>query len=345
MIINRVISKITCHIVFVMLLSCSFFYDPFPLNTIQIYSPFYGYEIKTGDKLHIKWESRGTGKYLRIDLYDDNLIIETIDDSTSNSKEYIWIIPGYLKHSEKYQLKITDVADTNIFCYSDEFLIYSNVVFPDSNLSQFMLNQFPEADQITTKQLVTIKELDIHSKNIWNLEGIRYCSNLENLDLGNNHFYSINDLKYLNALTILDISDNQNISSYTPLFYLTTIQELDISHNQVNNLAFLVKSDSLRRLSAGSCQLKNIIDIQNKPLLEYINLIDNNITNIHSLATVVNISTLLLNNNKIIDIEPLMDNPGLSTGDIVMLSNNPLNDISINEYIPELINRGVNIIY
>jgi len=39
----------------------------------------------------------------------------------------------------------------------------------------------------------------------------------------------------------------------------------------------------------------------------------------------------------------LVANSGLSDGDVVHLSNNPLSDTSLNEYIPQLEERGVDV--
>jgi hypothetical protein len=49
--------------------------------------------------------------------------------------------------------------------------------------------------------------------------------------------------------------------------------------------------------------------------------------------------------NQIGDISPLVDNEGLSTGDEVYLSENPLSPDSINIYIPQLEARGVTVEY
>jgi len=48
-----------------------------------------------------------------------------------------------------------------------------------------------------------------------------------------------------------------------------------------------------------------------------------------------------LSGNSIVDISPLMANSGISYGSTVNISDNPLSDISLNEYIPQLSYRGV----
>lgn len=72
---------------------------------------------------------------------------------------------------------------------------------------------------------------------------------------------------------------------------------------------------------------------------------NNQIDNISSLSNLPNLQTLLLHWNQIIDIEPLILNPGINSGDVIILTGNPLNDISINNYIPNLVARGVIVTY
>jgi len=50
-----------------------------------------------------------------------------------------------------------------------------------------------------------------------------------------------------------------------------------------------------------------------------------------------------LNINQIVDIEPLVDNSGLGSGDYIVLVANPLSDTSITVYIPQLKAKGVEV--
>jgi internalin A len=92
---------------------------------------------------------------------------------------------------------------------------------------------------------------------------------------------------------------------------------------------------------------KNIVDLTG---LEYatrlviLRLQNNQIEDISPLTNLTSLTFLLLDNNQISDVSPLISNPGLSQGDEVYLSNNPLSITSMNTYIPQLQARGV-IIY
>ncbi len=61
------------------------------------------------------------------------------------------------------------------------------------------------------------------------------------------------------------------------------------------------------------------------------------------MSSLTNLVTLSLNNNLISDIFPLIQNSGINNGDVVDLSDNPLNTISINTNIPQLEARGVTV--
>jgi len=61
------------------------------------------------------------------------------------------------------------------------------------------------------------------------------------------------------------------------------------------------------------------------------------------LASLSNLTHLRLDDNHISDISPLVKNSGLSDGDYVDLMNNPLSNESLDTYIPQLEERGVEV--
>ena len=67
------------------------------------------------------------------------------------------------------------------------------------------------------------------------------------------------------------------------------------------------------------------------------------ISDISALAGLNNLEHLELQGNNISDISPLVENSGLSRGDVVWLDNNPLSNTSVNDYISQLEARGVTV--
>jgi hypothetical protein len=64
------------------------------------------------------------------------------------------------------------------------------------------------------------------------------------------------------------------------------------------------------------------------------------IRDLSGLQYCANIQTLSLGYNKISDISPLVANPGLGSGDVVVLARNPLSETSLSEHVRYLRDRG-----
>ena len=126
----------------------------------------------------------------------------------------------------------------------------------------------------------------------------------------------------LEALTTLEAS-NWGIQDLTGLEHCVNLEMLVLAGNNISDISALAGLTNLQQL----------------------HLAQNNISDISSLADLTNLQKLYLNDNNISDISSLVENSGLSAGDTVNLGGDPLNDPSINDYIPQLEARGVNVVY
>ena len=77
--------------------------------------------------------------------------------------------------------------------------------------------------------------------------------------------------------------------------------------------------------------------------MRWLRLRSNEITDILPLASLPDIEELWLQDNRISDISPLVANEGLAAGDKVYLDGNPLDEASVNDFIPQLQRRGVEV--
>jgi Leucine-rich repeat (LRR) protein len=197
------------------------------------------------------------------------------------------------------------------------------VAFSDANLEALIrvtLNK--QGGDITDLDLESITALNGGGWNISDISGIEYCINLQNLDLRNNQINDISqlsDLVYLQTLSLL----NNQISEISALSGLVNLEVLGLSGNQLIEIG-----------SLGSLTNLNLLYLDN-----------NQIINIISLSTLINLRELGLADNQIVDISPLINNGGINSGDTVYLTNNPLSNDSINNYIPLLEGRGVTVHY
>lgn len=198
--------------------------------------------------------------------------------------------------------------------------------FHDPNLQVAIINEVgkPTRD-ISISDLENIKELTADNMGITDLSGLQYCTGLRKLSLNNNQITDISPLSSLPDLVELHLWHNQIINT-SPLASLTELTYLDIAENQIIDVSPLSSLTHLDDLS----------------------LWGNKIKYISSLASLTSLDRLILNDNDINDILPLvnnMNNNGLGSGDMVNLTDNPLNSDSIDKYIPQLQDNDIVVIY
>ena len=265
--------------------------------------------------------------------------------------------------------------NTHIPALRSRGVIFS-VDISDPNLRAAIENALDKASgaTITTADMANLTELTARNANISNLTGLEAATNLKTLNLGaervaagwinSNSVSDLSPLAELNNLTELYLFIN-NISDISPLAGLNNLTTLDLGFNSISDVSSLAELNNLTTLSLSNNSISdisplaglnnltllylssnNISDIS--PLaglnnLTTLRLNNNSISDISPLAGLNNLTTLRLNNNSISDISPLVANTGLGRGGTVNVSENPLNDASINTHIPTLQRRGVEV--
>jgi Leucine-rich repeat (LRR) protein len=221
----------------------------------------------------------------------------------------------------------------------------TDVTFSDANfetLIREVLNK-PSGD-ITPDDLLTITELDGEDRDISDVSGIEYCTNLQKLNLMSNKIIEVSDLGTLTNLQELLLTSN-DIIDISALGALTNLTWLSLMDNHIINISALNTLTNLQELALLKNQIVDISALSTLTNLTWLSLGWNNISDISGLSTVTLLRWLGLDINQIADIYPLIQNSGIGNGDTVNLSDNPLNDTTINTYIPQLETRGVNVQY
>jgi internalin A len=217
------------------------------------------------------------------------------------------------------------------------------VNFPDPNLEAAIRDAIDKPEgPIYPEDLEGLTELHASEKDIADLTGLEYCTNLEGLYLRDNQISDISPLSGLTSLWCLDLDENQ-ISDISPLSSLTNLEVLCLWNNQISDISPLSGLTNLRWLDLGDNQITDISPLSGLTNLEELDLGCNQISDISPLSGLTNLKSLDLGWNQISDIKPLVDNVGLSDGDWVYLYDNPLSDTSIEVYIPLLEERGVEV--
>ena len=111
--------------------------------------------------------------------------------------------------------------------------------FPDANFRNYLLAQSYGEDAILTdEEIAAVKEMDVNNKNIANLKGIEFFTELTHLNCSSNSLTSLN-VANLTKLRELDCHQNKlkslDVSKSTKLVYIrcedNQLTSLDVSNN------------------------------------------------------------------------------------------------------------------
>ena len=195
------------------------------------------------------------------------------------------------------------------------------VNFPDPNLEAAVREKIhkPTGDIYRSDLERYTKRLSLLESGITDLTGLDYFINVKELRLVRNQ-----------------------ISDLTPISNLTNLTYLDISYNPISDLSPLSNLTNIECLYTKYCNIADISPLGNLTKLERFHAHNNKISNISVLTNLTNLNELQLDFNQISDISPLVENTGIGSGDFVTLYENPLSEEAINVYIPQLLQRGVN---
>jgi len=194
--------------------------------------------------------------------------------------------------------------------------------------------------------------LNLHNNKISDISPLSNLTILWSLHLEFNQISDVSPLANLNHLDLLWIFENR-ISDISPLSNLANLKTLAISWNAITDISPLSSLTNLEGLylyntggeDNAKYRISDISVLSNLTKLRYLGLTGNRISDISALANLTSLDVLYLGSNQITDIQPLVDNTGLSLGDTLELDDNPLNSVSIDNYISQLKGRGVNVTY
>ena len=239
------------------------------------------------------------------------------------------------------------------------------VTIPDETLEAILRGEIGKPKgPIYKDDLKVVTRIVAAEQGIQSLEGLQYCVNLRGADLRWNEISYIPDLSTLDELEYLQldgnlISDISGLSSLgnikalhiggngipdiSPLANLTTLERLEIGGGEISDISALSELTSLRWVDLRWNCVSDISPLSDLAKLTELRLRNNNITDLSPLTNLTNLNGVYLENNSISNIYPLVENPGIDEGDEVIIANNPLNETSIEEYIPKLKERGVTV--
>ena len=219
------------------------------------------------------------------------------------------------------------------------------VYFPDYNLEMSVRVAIQKFEgEIWKSDLCELFLLDAWNASISNLTGIEYCINLQELDLWYNNISDLSPLANLVNLESLFLGANQ-ITDISPLANLTNLRDLVLAENQITNISALANLTNLEGLQLAFNQISDISALANLTNLRMLYLSSNPLTaGISALVNLINLEDVYLEGCWITDLQALVDNPGIGTGDEIWVESNPLG-LGTCAQIAELEARGATVYY
>ena len=238
------------------------------------------------------------------------------------------------------------------------------------NLNYLFLSNNQISNIAPLHDLTNLQFIILDNNQISDISPLHGLTSLVSLWLRNNQISDISTLQSLTNLRELNLNTNQ-VSDIQPLFDNIGLGEGDIVYlrynplnsNSINILipaledrGVTVFYSSPNIVTFPDTNLEAVVraaigkptgDIYEGDLmpLTMLNGEGKGIIDLTGLEYCINLNQLYLSNNQISDIQPLVDNTGLGTGDIVYLRDNPLSSNSIDILIPALVDRGVTVRY
>ena len=235
-----------------------------------------------------------------------------------------------------------------IFTYWSSTVSAQLVEVPDPNLRAAIREtlELPDETHLTQQEMLRLTGLDAKNRQINNLAGLEYTTNLTWLDLSGNNISNLKSLAELIHLKrlwlyvnpISDISPianltqlrglqlgDCNISDITPLASLTQLEGLWLYLNPISDISPIANLAQLETIHLGACQISDITPVTNLTWLVVLILNHNQIEIITPLTNLIELTELSLTSNRIVDITPLAN---LAMLEELGIGNNAITDVS-----------------
>lgn len=105
-------------------------------------------------------------------------------------------------------------------------------------------------------------------------------------------------VKYLSNLNTLDLSNNE-ITDVSFISSFTNLTSLNLENNQISDINHILENRGLKRLDVSGNLISDIRDLRHMNTIQYLDLSDNRITDISPLSTMYDLESLYISDNNL----------------------------------------------
>lgn len=200
------------------------------------------------------------------------------------------------------------------------------VNIPDPNLRDAIattLNK-PQGTAITKEEMETLVNLDARDRDITDLTGLAFATNLQVLDLRNNVIGDISELTELSQLNNVQLGENA-IINISPLTGKITLENLSIDSNKVSDLSPLAGLINLEVLNIANTEVTDLSPLAGLVRLVDISIHNNRPADLSPLTGLISLRNFRSVNTRILDLTPLASLPKLR---FIQINNGEISDLS-----------------
>lgn len=107
-------------------------------RTVTILDPNTKKVIYRNDYYDLVWNTNGTISDVKIDLFKEDVFVQTITDRTVNDGRFLWHILSGVSLSDSYSIKISDADNPDVYDFSDTYFKIEDITIPSYNLVIFI---------------------------------------------------------------------------------------------------------------------------------------------------------------------------------------------------------------
>ena len=182
------------------------------------------------------------------------------------------------------------------------------VAIPDPNLRQVIRTalNLPANTPITQQEMLKLESLDAGgNRDITDLTGLEYATNIKHLGLYHNPITDINPLAHLAKMEGFNLWGCR-IADLSPLRNLKNLRSIILGNNRISDLNPLSELTNLTFIELESNQISDVSPLAGLTNLTVLQLDGNQIADFSPLASLVNLEALWINDNFGVDISPLL---------------------------------------
>ncbi len=203
----------------------------------------------------------------------------------------------------------------------------ATVNIPDVNLKKCLNSRLglgESTSDISSAQISSLKTINCNNKNIADLTGLEYATNVTKLSLHSNQITDLSKLSQLNNLLELSLNNN-DITDISSLSGLSKLRLLNLDNNNISSVTDLSGLTTLRYLYLGNNEIDDISSLSNLIYVQEMFLQGNHLTDISAVANFLNLRNFSIDSNDVSDISPLSTKTSIRE---LYMSDNNIKDIS-----------------